>query len=66
MGKGDNNEKYAKLGRGSERGHVTYFTNFGIPYIILETAKTRKFKFGTWMQNANTRDDQQVKSKLKV
>jgi len=45
---------------------MTYFTNFGIPYIILGTAKTRKFKFGTRMQNANTRDDQQVQSKLKV
>ena len=28
------NERYAKLGqKGSERGHVTYFRNFGLPFI---------------------------------
>jgi len=28
------NERYAKLGqKGSGRGHVTYFRNFGLPFI---------------------------------
>jgi len=40
------NERYAKLGQnGSERGHVTYFRNFGLPSISRKQLELETSKF---------------------
>jgi len=44
------NEKIANLEqRGSERGHLTYFSNFGTPSYLGNDWSYRNFKFGTQM-----------------
>jgi len=50
------NDKNAKLGqKGSERGHVTYFRNFGTPFISRERLEVEMSnlacRFITWGTN---------------
>ena len=55
------NEKLAKRGRGL--GHVTYFSNFGIPLISLERLKiqTSNFACGLIVRDTNLKNKKWVK-----